>query len=178
MLNNVTLGEKERKVWEDGMSATQIVVENLKNCTSLSGELQDIANQWNRILDVDDQIHSVMGLFLRYFKSMSVVYMPHRGSIQQSAGFYRQVQRLRQKILGLSKEVGLERLNTFNQLNSRWVESSLSIGIEHFFTKFDEPFDFFQIARINRPLSKSIVGNATYLITKIGRNRVEPKRTR
>ncbi|KAL4744534.1 hypothetical protein BDW72DRAFT_199493 [Aspergillus terricola var. indicus] len=142
VLNNVTLGEEERKIWEDGMSATQIVVENLKNCTNLSGELQGIANRWNSILDVDDQIHSVMG-------------------------FYRQVQRLREKILGLSKEVGVERLNTFNQLNSRWLESFLNIGMEHFFTKFDEPFDFFQITRINKPRSKSIVANATYLMTKM-----------
>ncbi|RDW72341.1 uncharacterized protein DSM5745_07513 [Aspergillus mulundensis] len=167
VLNNVTLSEKERESWEDGMSATQIVVERLKDCTNLSGELQEIADQWNRILDFDDQIHSVMDLFLRYFKSLSVVYMPPRGNIQQGAGFYRQVQQLRAKILGLSKEVGLERLHTFNQLNSRWLESFLNIGIEHFFTKFDEPFDFFQIARINRPLSKSIVGNATYLMAKM-----------
>ncbi|KAL5000028.1 hypothetical protein BDV10DRAFT_183901 [Aspergillus recurvatus] len=134
VLNNVTLGEEERKIWEDGMSATQIVVENLKNCTNLSDELQGIANRWNSILDVHDQIHSVMGLFLRYFKSLSVVYIPPRGNIQQSAGFY---------------------------------QSFLNIGIEHFFTKFDEPFDFFKIARINKPLSKSIVANATYLMTKM-----------
>jgi hypothetical protein len=164
ILNNVALSDADRTVWEDGILATQLMIQNLKACTRLSSNLQEIADQWNRILDQGDQVHSVMDLFLRYFKSISVVYMPPRGKPQQAAVFYGQVQRLRQEILDTSKEVGVERLKSFNQVDSRCLESLLNIGIEHFFNKIDEPFDFFQIANMNRPLSESIGDNAAYLM--------------
>ncbi|KAL2857609.1 hypothetical protein BJX68DRAFT_263171 [Aspergillus pseudodeflectus] len=165
ILNNVALSDKERAVWEDGKLATELVIDNLKACTHLSPGLQEIADRWNGILDQGDHVHSVMDLFLRYFQSISVVYMPPRGKPQEAAVFYGQVQRLRHEILDSSQKVGVERLMSFNQVDSRCLESLLNIGIEHFFNKLDEPFDFFQIARMNRPLSKSIGDNATYLMT-------------
>lgn len=166
VLNNVTLSEVDRNTWENGESATETVVNALKNCI-ISGELEDIATRWNDILDADDRINSVMDLFLRYFKSLSVVYIPPIGYIQQAARFYIQVQQLRKKILSLSNEVRIERINSFHQLDSRQLESLFNIGIEHFFTKLDEPFDFFPHARFNRPLAKSVAGNARYLMTRM-----------
>jgi hypothetical protein len=43
-LNNVALSEKERTVWEDGKLATQLTIENLRTCTRLSPDLQEIAD--------------------------------------------------------------------------------------------------------------------------------------
>ncbi|KAL3461697.1 hypothetical protein BJX64DRAFT_289107 [Aspergillus heterothallicus] len=96
---------------------------------------------------------------------MSVRYMTPRGKPQDAAVFYRQVQRLRQEIVHYSERIGVERLKSSSQVDSRCLNSPLNIGIEHFFNKSDEPFDLFQIARMNRPVSKSLGGNATYLMT-------------
>jgi hypothetical protein len=167
VLNNVSVSEQERADWQDWESATRMVIENLKRCTELGKDLQDIGNQWNRILDEKDQVSSVWDLFLRYFKSISIAYIPPRGKTQQAAEFYGKVHQLREKVLSLSDEVGQERLKAFNQLDSRCLESVFNIGIEHFFNQFDEPFDFFQILMINRPHSQSIVGNAINLMTKM-----------
>jgi hypothetical protein len=167
VLNNVPVSEQERMEWEDWESVTMTAIENLKRCIELGKDLQTIADQWNRILDEKDQIISVWDLFLRYFKSISIAYIPPRGKTQQAAVFYGKVRQLREKVLSLSDEVGQERHQAFNQLDSRCLESMFNIGIEHFLKKFDEPFDFFQILMMNRPLTQSIIGNAINLMTKM-----------
>jgi hypothetical protein len=72
---------------------------------------------------------------------MSVVYLPPRGKPQEAAVFHGQMQRLRQEIVDSCEKVGVERLKSFNQVDSRCLESLLNIEIEHFFNKFDEPFE-------------------------------------
>ncbi|KAL4735594.1 acyl transferase/acyl hydrolase/lysophospholipase [Aspergillus similis] len=167
VLNKISMDEQERKLWEDPGSATAKVIEGLKNCYELDNNLQAIADRWNAILTDSEKIYSVMDLFLRYFKSIFMVYVPPHESNQASSKFYDQVWQLRKQILSFSEEVRLDRLQSFSQMNSSLLESMFNKGFEHFFTDFDKPFDFFKFAMDSRPLPTTIVENAAYLLARM-----------
>lgn len=167
VLNKVSIDDQEWEAWKIPDLATKRVIEALQKCSVLSEELQEIADRWNTMLNDDETIDSVMGLFLRYFDSISIVCIPRRGRSQGISEFYDQVQQLRALILQSSDVVRLRQLQTFSQMNSATLESMFNIGLEHFFTNSDKPFDFYKFAMANKLLPQTFVENAAYLMTRM-----------
>lgn len=147
-------------------SLTQRAEERLKTYTDFdsNSELRDIVTKWRLILPETEQITSVMDLFLRYFKSLSVLYIPQNDGSRRFVG---QVRRLRNRLYQLTDEVVHERYNQSSLMNSELFESVLYKGLEFFFTKFGEPFDFYKAIISHKPLPQNLAGYAESLMLKI-----------
>lgn len=168
VLNNITLStQQDEKNWSNEKWATEKAYETLTRCTTLSSELTQIAQRWNTILPPNRQITSVMSLLHFYDKTFSVIYIPPRNNKFGANGFFRQLQRLRTSIHNLSNEVMHERIETSSLINSETLESILNDGLNHFFTKFGESFDFFKHAITYRPLHQNLVGYAITLMMEM-----------
>ncbi|KAJ5364525.1 uncharacterized protein N7496_010238 [Penicillium cataractarum] len=170
VLNNIPLSTQDEKDWSNEKWATEKAYKTLTRCTVLSPGLTQIAERWNEILPPNRQINSVMDLLRFYYKSLSVVYIPPRNNKFGANGFFRQIQRLRASIHNLGSEVMHERTETSALINSETLESILNDGLNHFFTKFGEPFDFFKHAITHKPSHQDLVGYATTLLMEMREN--------
>jgi hypothetical protein len=47
-------------------------------------------------------------------------------------------------------------------------------GLDHFFSEFDKPFDFFNFMMASRSSPKTIVANATYLMMRMKETELNP----
>jgi hypothetical protein len=166
----IEINVHEQGSWLDGEHATQRASELMQSWAIISTTLQKIADKWNMILPENEKVGSMMDLFLRYFKSLSVVCLPKRGSSNEASGFFRQVQCLYSKIKFLSDDVGLERHKDLSDISSERLESIFNAGIQHFVTKFGEPFDFYKHAMAHLPLRQSLTDYATSLMMEVREN--------
>lgn len=167
VLNAIHITGHDRDSWLDGARATQRTAELMKSWAILSTGLTKIADKWNAMLPENEKVASMMDLFLRYFKSLSVVCLPRRDDAHEAGDFFRQAQCLYAKIKDLSNDVGIERRQNLSEINSERLESVLNSGIQHFVTKFGEPFDFFRHAMAHLPMRQHLADYATALMMEV-----------
>jgi hypothetical protein len=137
----------------------------MAGCKNLGSDLQKIADKWNHILPESEKVHSVKDLVLRYFKSLSVVYVPPRR--EGGFKFHTQIQQLRTRIIETSDDIYRERYQIGGQIDAVKLEAYLNGALDHFFTTFDQPFDFSRYARANEPLPASLTEHATSLLREM-----------
>ncbi|KAH8703381.1 hypothetical protein BGW36DRAFT_457672 [Talaromyces proteolyticus] len=175
VLNNISMSREEMKMWKDAATVTAYVTESLRKKTNFAPELLPAVEKWNAILPGEGKINSLLDLFLQYFRSVSIVCVPHHTEEQLATGFFNSVKELRKLIVDLSNEVHEQRQKVSRQINSIQLESYLSKGIEHFFTKFDEPFDIYKFAMDHQNVPESLTDHAVYLMKRIREEEYNPK---
>ena len=167
ILNNVILQGED---WLTREHATKEVLEFMKTWSLENEDLAKLAGKWNDILPDDKKVHSMKDLFLRYFKDISVIYVPPRTT--NPTAVLDQLKLLRHTVIELSDEVHRERCQSHSEIDAAQFDAYLNGAFDHFFTNFDEPFDFLKYLS---PPSQSLSEHATHLMRRMGETEEDEK---
>jgi hypothetical protein len=167
ILNNVPLQGED---WLSREYATTEVLKSMKTWGLENEGLAKLAGKWNDILPDDKKVRSMGDLFLRYFKDISVIYVPPH--VVNSTAILDQLKLLRHTVIELSDEVHKERCRSHSEINAAQFDAYLNGALDHFFTNFDEPFDFLKYLN---PPSQSLSEHATHLMRRMGETEEDEK---
>jgi hypothetical protein len=170
ILNNVPL---EGEDWLTREHVTKEVLKLMKTWSLENEDLARLAKKWNDILPDDKKVHSIKDLFLRYFKNISVVYIPPCNV--NSTTVHDQLKLLRRTVIELSDEVHRERCRSRSEIDAAQFDAYLNGAFDHFFTNFDEPFDFLKYLLEVNPPPQSLSEHATHLMRRMGETEEDEK---
>lgn len=85
-----------------------------------------------------------------------------------STAFHNQLKLLRHTIIELSDEVHGERCRSRSEIDAVQFDAYLNGAFDHFFTNFDEPFDFLKYLLEVNPPPQTLSEHATHLMLRMG----------